>query len=50
MTTKKNISLLPYNSFHIDVKAAEFVSVSSVNELQGLLNQQNTPAHPGWRK
>jgi len=43
MLTQKNISLLPYNSFHLDVNAAEFVSIETVNQLQELLSQQ-TPA------
>ncbi len=37
MSTQKNISLLPYNSFHIEVNAAEFISVKSVDELQKIL-------------
>jgi UDP-N-acetylmuramate dehydrogenase len=40
MLTQRNISLLPYNSFHIDATASEFVSVSSVNELKELLDQK----------
>ena len=35
MLTQKNISLLPYNSFHLEVNAAEFVSVKTVDELAG---------------
>ena len=37
MPIQKDISLLPYNSFHIDVNAAEFLSVSSTEELKNLL-------------
>jgi UDP-N-acetylmuramate dehydrogenase len=40
MLTQKDISLLPYNSFHLEVNAAEFVSVKKVNELQEILNQK----------
>ena len=40
MLTSKNISLLPYNSFHLEVSAAEYVSVKSVNDLQDVLNQK----------
>ena len=38
MTVQKNISLLPYNSFHLDVNAKEFVSVKSMEELRDCLN------------
>jgi UDP-N-acetylmuramate dehydrogenase len=38
MSTQKNISLQPYNSFQIDVLADEFVSVKSVGELQEFLD------------
>jgi UDP-N-acetylmuramate dehydrogenase len=38
MQIQKNISLLPYNSFHLDAKAAEFVSVGSVEELRNVLD------------
>jgi UDP-N-acetylmuramate dehydrogenase len=37
MVIQKNISLLPYNTFHLDVNTAEFASVNSVNDLQDLL-------------
>jgi UDP-N-acetylmuramate dehydrogenase len=37
MSTQKNISLQPYNSFQIDVRADEFISVKSVGELQEFL-------------
>ncbi|HEY2649005.1 MAG TPA: UDP-N-acetylmuramate dehydrogenase, partial [Puia sp.] len=40
MALQKNISLLPYNSFHLDVNAAEFVSVKTVEELRSTLNAQ----------
>ena len=40
MPAQKNISLQSYNSFHIDVKAAEFVSIATVNELEELLRQK----------
>lgn len=33
-----NYSLLPYNTFGMDVKAARFVEYESVDELQGFLN------------
>lgn len=36
---KKNISLQPYNTFGIDVRASHFVSVNSTKELQGLLRE-----------
>jgi UDP-N-acetylmuramate dehydrogenase len=39
MSTQKNISLLPYNSFHIEVNAAEFISVKTVEELQNILEK-----------
>ena len=37
MQIQKNISLLPYNSFHLEANAAEFASVKSVEELQKIL-------------
>ena len=37
----QNISLKPYNTFGIDVKAAQFVSISSVEELQVLCTTFN---------
>jgi UDP-N-acetylmuramate dehydrogenase len=37
MEIQKNVSLLPYNSFHIDVNAAEFISVKSVDKLEEIL-------------
>jgi UDP-N-acetylmuramate dehydrogenase len=38
MQVQTNKSLLPYNSFHLDVNAAEFISVATVEELQNVLN------------
>jgi UDP-N-acetylmuramate dehydrogenase len=40
MLTQKNISLLSENSFHLEVSAAEYVSIKSVNDLEEVLNQQ----------
>jgi UDP-N-acetylmuramate dehydrogenase len=40
MLAQKNISLQPFNSFHLDVNAAEFVSVATENELGELLGQK----------
>lgn len=37
MTILSNISLKPYNTFGIDVKAKHFVSVKSVDELKNIL-------------
>ncbi len=42
MAIQKNVSLLPYNSFHFDVNASEFVSVGSVEELEKILSQPGT--------
>ncbi len=39
MAIQKNVSLLPYNSFHIDVNVSEFISVGSVEELEKILNR-----------
>jgi UDP-N-acetylmuramate dehydrogenase len=39
MEIQKNVSLLPYNSFHIDVNAAEFISVKSVDKLEEILSR-----------
>jgi UDP-N-acetylmuramate dehydrogenase len=41
MLTQKNISLLPYNSFHLEVNAAEFISVKNVEELQKILAKES---------
>jgi UDP-N-acetylmuramate dehydrogenase len=40
MAVQNNISLLPYNSFHLDVNATEFVSVKTMEELLNALNAQ----------
>lgn len=39
MTIKENISLLPYNTFRMDVKAKMFAEYSSVDELRELLTK-----------
>ena len=39
MAIQKNISLLPYNSFHINVNASEFISVGSIEELEKILSR-----------
>lgn len=39
MPIQKNISLLPYNSFHLEVNAAEFLPVKSIDELKDLLDR-----------
>jgi UDP-N-acetylmuramate dehydrogenase len=39
MSIQKNISLLPFNSFHLDVNAAEFESAKSVEELKKILDR-----------
>ena len=36
---QKDVSLLPYNTFGIDVKSKKFVSVRSTDELKAVLNQ-----------
>ena len=36
---QKDTSLLPYNTFGIDVKSKHFVGVKSIDELQAVLNQ-----------
>ncbi|RPD98242.1 UDP-N-acetylmuramate dehydrogenase [Aureibaculum marinum] len=41
MQIQKNISLKPYNTFGIDVKAKEYVSINSIEALKRLLQQQN---------
>jgi UDP-N-acetylmuramate dehydrogenase len=38
MPVQTNKSLLPYNSFHLDVNASEFISVTTIEELQNTLN------------
>ena len=43
MLTQKNISLLPYNSFHLEANAAEFVSVKSVHRIAEICYNQKTP-------
>ena len=44
MNIKKNISLKPFNTFGIDVNAKEFVSVDSMERLNGCVRVTN-PAH-----
>jgi UDP-N-acetylmuramate dehydrogenase len=46
MAIQKNISLLPYNSFHINVNASEFVSVGSIEELKIILSKPGTESAP----
>ena len=36
---QKDTSLLPYNTFGIDVKSKHFIDVKSIDELQAVLNQ-----------
>lgn len=38
MQIQQNISLKPYNTFGIDVKAKHFVSISNIDELETILN------------
>ncbi|MFT4202816.1 MAG: UDP-N-acetylmuramate dehydrogenase [Chitinophagaceae bacterium] len=40
---EENISLLPYNTFGIDVQAQYFSRFSNTDELQTVLNQQRSP-------
>jgi UDP-N-acetylmuramate dehydrogenase len=40
MPVQKNMSLLSFNSFHLDVNASEFLSVKTVEELQNILDHQ----------
>lgn len=40
MQIQQNISLQPYNTFGIDVKAKQFVAVRSIEELKQLLQEQ----------
>lgn len=40
MSVQKNISLLPYNSFHLDVHASEFISVKTMEELKNILDNR----------
>ncbi|MGA0374508.1 MAG: UDP-N-acetylmuramate dehydrogenase [Flavobacteriaceae bacterium] len=39
MNFQKDVSLLPFNTFGIDVKSKKFVSVKSTDELKAVLNQ-----------
>jgi UDP-N-acetylmuramate dehydrogenase len=39
MQVQKNISLLPYNSFHLAANASEFLIVQSVPELQDIIGK-----------
>ncbi len=38
MSIQKNISLLPYNSFHLDAKAAELEIVKSAEDLRNIMH------------
>ena len=39
MNFQKDTSLLPYNTFGIDVKSKHFIDVKSIDQLQAVLNQ-----------
>ncbi|WP_338732935.1 UDP-N-acetylmuramate dehydrogenase [Mangrovimonas cancribranchiae] len=39
MTVRENISLKPYNTFGIDVKAKKFIEINTVNDLKLALNK-----------
>lgn len=41
----QNISLLPYNTFHIDVKAREFAAFTTVDELEAQLHASRYTYH-----
>lgn len=43
MIIQENISLLPYNTFHINVSAKQFASFKNADELQELLAVNSTP-------
>jgi UDP-N-acetylmuramate dehydrogenase len=44
MHIQSEVSLKPYNTFGIDVKARQFVEITQLSDLQTLLNEQaNTP-------
>lgn len=43
MQIKHNISLKPYNTFGIDVKAKQFISVSSIEELKAIYTSNDFP-------
>ncbi|MCF1190701.1 UDP-N-acetylmuramate dehydrogenase [Mangrovimonas sp. AS39] len=43
MIIHKNISLRPYNTFGIDVKASSFISISDVEELKEVLDSKEYP-------
>ncbi len=40
MLIQKNISLVPYNSFHLEVNAEEFIDVDSPDTLYNILNDE----------
>ncbi|AOR27630.1 UDP-N-acetylenolpyruvoylglucosamine reductase [Formosa sp. Hel1_33_131] len=42
MIIKNNITLKPFNTFGIDVKATEFASINSIQELRDVLNTNPT--------
>lgn len=41
MLIQKNISLLPYNSFHLQATAAELITISTVDDLKVVLQDKN---------
>ena len=43
MDIKNNISLKPYNTFGIDVKAKHFVSVKTIDELKTIYQSEQFP-------
>jgi UDP-N-acetylmuramate dehydrogenase len=46
MPVQENISLKPFNTFHVDVKANVFAPFKSVSELQEILTQRRMPGRP----
>ena len=44
MTISENVSLLPYNTFGIDVKAAQFAAAANVADLASLRTAGLQPA------
>ncbi len=46
MNIQENVSLEPYNTFHIDATAKEFVEINSLRDLQQLLKNPEYMAKP----
>ncbi len=45
MRIEKNISLLPFNTFHIDASASHFTTIDSIEDIQEIIQQKLPEKH-----